>query len=118
MNHNGTPLENLAADRNVDRLLDELHAKKKWLDMMIAGLEAAIESPHMRLVEAAERTWTNGYRGPKVDLDDAEREALGALASWAGSGTRDRPRRARRGSGEAEDPIRATLSRAGNSQAA
>lgn len=81
-------------DAHMNRLLRELHEKKRWLDTMIEGLEAAAGSPHHQLIEKAGQIFEhlNGSR-PKVDLRRAQQEILAGLASQVG---RQRPRRAAR----------------------
>lgn len=81
-------------EANMNRLLRELHEKKRWLDTMIEGLEAAAGSPHHQLIEKAGRIFEhlNGAR-PKVDLRRPQQEVLAGLASQVG---RRRPRRAAR----------------------
>jgi hypothetical protein len=81
-------------DTNVNRLLRELHQKKRWLDTMIEGLEAAAGSPHHQLIERTGQIFEhlNGSR-PKVDLRRPQQQILAGLASQVG---RRRPRRANR----------------------
>jgi len=78
-------------EAHVNRLLRELHEKKRWLDTMIAGLEAAAESPHHHLIERAGEIFEhlNGAH-PKVDLRRPQQRILADLASQVG---RRRPRR-------------------------
>lgn len=70
-----------ASDANVNRLLKELHEKKRWLDVLIDALEAAEHSPHHQLIESAERIFEqlNGDR-PKVDLRPQQQRILADLA--------------------------------------
>ncbi len=76
---------------SVERLLEELHAKKRWLDHMIAGLEAAADSPQHRLIaQAAETFQEAGAASPKVDLIQSKRSELQRLAQRVG-GRRKRP---------------------------
>jgi hypothetical protein len=81
-------------EANVNRLLRELHEKKRWLDTMIEGLEAAAGSPHHQLIERAGEIFEhlNGTR-PKVDL---KRPQLRILADLAGQVGRRRAKRALR----------------------
>jgi hypothetical protein len=81
-------------EAKVNRLLRELHEKKRWLDTMIDGLEAAAGSPHHRLIERAGEIFDhlNGGR-PKVDL---RRPQLRILADLAGQVGRRRARRTMR----------------------
>lgn len=79
---------------NFDRLLEELHAKKAWLDQMIAGLEAAAESPQHRLIaEAAESFESAGTHTPKVDIRSSKRSELQLLAERVGGRGRAAGRR-------------------------
>ena len=67
---------------DIDLLLNELHAKRKWLDTVIAGLESAIQSPHHRLIESLSAEYSNGRNGrPKVDLRSRQLAKLLRLAS-------------------------------------
>ena len=67
---------------DIDLLLNELHAKRKWLDTVIAGLESAIESPDHRLIENLSAAYSNGHNGrPKVDLRSRQQAKLSRLAS-------------------------------------
>jgi hypothetical protein len=83
-----------ANDANVNRLLRELHEKKRWLDTMIEGLEAAAGSPHHQLIETAGQIFEhrNGGR-PKVDLRRPQQRILADLATQVG---RRRAKRAMR----------------------
>ncbi len=86
---------------SVERLLQELHEKKHWLDEMIAGLEAAADSPQHRLIASAARTFEEaGPRQPRVDLVQSKRTELQSLAQRVGGG-RSRSRRSRRSTVEA-----------------
>lgn len=86
-------------EANVNRLLRELHEKKRWLDTMIEGLEAAVDSPHHHLIERAGQIFEhlNGAR-PKVDLRGPQQRILADLASQVG---RRRPRRVPRADAKA-----------------
>lgn len=67
---------------NIDLVLNELHAKRKWLDTVIAGLESAIQSPDHRLIESLSATYPHdGKRRPKVDLRSRQQASLSRLAS-------------------------------------
>lgn len=84
---------------NVEHLLKELHSKKKWLDVMIEGLETAMESPQHQLIEMAAKTFDQPRRrSPKVDYHEAQTGELVALAQQVGGGStrRRRGRRAKR----------------------
>ncbi len=90
---------------SVERLLEELHEKKQWLDQMIAGLEAAAESPQHRLIAQAAETFDSaGSRQPKVDLVQSKRTELQTLAQRVGG---KRPRRGV-GAGRSPSPRRTT----------
>ena len=70
--------------RNVDldRVLEELHAKKRWLDTVIEALERAIESPDHQLLESMANAFANGDQSrPKVDLASPQRARLTRLAT-------------------------------------
>ena len=70
--------------RNVDldRVLAELHAKKRWLDTVIEALERAIESPDHQLLESIVNAFANGDQSrPKVDLGPPQRARLTRLAT-------------------------------------
>lgn len=87
----------LNAGGNVDHLLEELLEKKRWLDLMIAGLEAAVESPQHRLIEMATKTFEEqSVRAPKVDLISNGSGDLAELAKSVGQSRLRRPARARR----------------------
>ena len=74
-------MSNFYVSESMERLLEELHEKKAWLDQMIAGLEAAAESPQHRLIAQAAETFEQaGYRQPKVDLVPSKRAELQTLA--------------------------------------
>ena len=67
---------------DLDRVLDELHAKKRWLDTVIEALEKAIQSPDYQLLECIANAFANGNQsGPKVDLGPPQRARLTRLAS-------------------------------------
>ena len=70
--------------RNVDldRVLDEFHAKKRWLDTVIEALERSIESPDHQLLESIVNAFANGDQSrPKVDLGPPQRARLTRLAT-------------------------------------
>lgn len=77
--------QGVADDANVHRLLRELHEKKRWLDTVIDGLEAAAGSPDHQLIARASTMFEhlNGSR-PKVDLGPRQQQILAALASQVG----------------------------------
>ena len=75
MNNNGSSV-------NIDLLLNELHAKRKWLDTVIAGLESAIQSPDHRLIESLSAAYSSRHNGrPKVDLRSRQQLKLSRLAA-------------------------------------
>jgi hypothetical protein len=67
------------ASLDIERLLGDLHRKKRWLDTVIDGLEKAIQSPEIRLIEAV-RTAFDDERTPRVDLAEDEGSLLRDLA--------------------------------------
>ncbi len=72
---------------NLDHLLKELHSKRRWLDMMIAGLEAALESPHHKLIQTVTRSFGNGHiKGPIADLHWQGQARMARLAEEAARG--------------------------------
>jgi hypothetical protein len=58
---------------DIDRLLGDLHRKKRWLDTVIDGLEQAIQSPEVRLIEAVQAAFDDG---PPFRVDLAEHDGL------------------------------------------
>jgi hypothetical protein len=87
-------METFEVGEGVDSLLKELHEKKRWLDMMISGLEAAVDSPEHRLIELAEKTFEeNAAKAPRVDLENEGKTALTMLASSVGATPHARRRR-------------------------
>ena len=67
---------------NLDRLLNELHAKKRWLDEVISGLEKALRSPDMQFVTLIAKTFgEESSSRPKVDLMSRHQRKLARLAS-------------------------------------
>lgn len=78
-------VEHLTNGGNVDLVLEELHAKKRWLDTVIAGLEMALDSPQHRLLEMAAETFDLEPNGvPKVDLGGGPKAELTQLAVRVG----------------------------------
>lgn len=75
-------------DKTFRRLLDELHAKRSWLDALILSLEAALDSPERRLVEATEKALADNPNVPLVDLPAEQQAALAELAQEVRSGSR------------------------------
>ena len=73
--------------QGVERLLAELHEKKRWLDQMIEALEVAASSPQHTLIAKAASTFeAAGKRLPKVDLRQEARSELQTLAQRVGGG--------------------------------
>lgn len=67
---------------NLDRMLNELHAKKRWLDEVISGLEKALRSPDMQFVTSIAKTFgEESSARPKVDLMSRQKRKLARLAS-------------------------------------
>ena len=75
-------------DKTFRRLLDELHAKRSWLDALILSLEAALDSPERRLVEATEKALADNPNIPLVDLSSEQQSVLARLAQDVRSGSR------------------------------
>ncbi len=69
-------------------LLDELHAKRRWLDAMIASIEAALDSPERRLVEATKKALVENPNVPIVDLAPDQQATLADLAERVRVGAR------------------------------
>jgi hypothetical protein len=57
-----------------------LHRKKCWLDTVIQGLEQAIQSPEIRLIDAVEAAFKDGQT-PRVDILAHQGSLLRALAA-------------------------------------
>jgi hypothetical protein len=65
---------------DIERLLGDLHRKKRWLDTVIEGLEQAMRSPEVQLINAVGTVLKDGS-GPRVDLADGEALHLRVLAA-------------------------------------
>lgn len=67
---------------DLNRLLAELHAKRKWLDEVIRGLEEVSRSPELKFVAAITEIFDE-ERGsqPKVDLLSRQKRRLARLAA-------------------------------------
>ena len=65
---------------DIERLLGELHRKKRWLDTVIEGLEQASRSHEFRFVEAVQAVFGDGQM-PWVDLPADSQTLLRALAA-------------------------------------
>ena len=76
--------QNMDAGEGVDlnRLLTELHAKRRWLDEVIRGLEEVVQSPELKFVTAITEVF-GGDHGPmpKIDLETGGKRRLSRLAS-------------------------------------
>jgi hypothetical protein len=67
---------------DLNRVLTELHGKRKWLDELIQGLEAVAQSPEVALVTAVEEVLSGDWcPKPKVDLGSRKKARLLRLAS-------------------------------------
>lgn len=67
---------------DLNRVLTELHGKRKWLDELIGGLEAVARSPEVALVTAVEEVLSGDWcPKPKVDLGSRKKARLLRLAS-------------------------------------
>ena len=77
---------------NLNRLLTELHAKRKWLDEVIRGLEEVLRSPELKFVTAITEVFgENDGPQPKIDLETGRKRRLSKLATQIGR-TRSRTR--------------------------
>jgi len=65
---------------DIERLLGELHRKKRWLDAMIEGLEEAVHSPQLQLLDAVQAVFEDGQT-PRVDIPADYQTLLLVLAS-------------------------------------
>lgn len=65
---------------DVLNLLEELHRKKRWLDVVIAGLEGVIASPEIRFVLELEKTFNDG-QVPCADIPLESATRLSTLAA-------------------------------------
>jgi len=64
---------------DIERLLEDLYRKKRWLDAVIEGLDQAIQSPENRLIEAVQAAFKD-VPAPLVDIPADEGSLLRALA--------------------------------------
>ena len=86
-------MQGVADPVKLERVLKELYSKKKWLDTIIASLEAAVESPDYRLIERLSQTLDNGDgTRPKVDIRKQQQVRLAALAAQVTKARRIRRR--------------------------
>jgi len=70
---------------NLNRLLTELHAKRRWLDEVIRGLEEVVESPELKFVTAITEVFGEDQTPrPKIDLEAARKRQLSRLAAKVG----------------------------------
>ena len=76
------------SDKAFRRLLDELHAKRRWLDGMILSLEAALDSPERKLVDAMSAALAEHPNTPLVDLPAEEQSLLSRLAQNVRGGSK------------------------------
>jgi hypothetical protein len=91
-------MEQSGVDARVETLLLELHEKKRWLDTMIDGLEAALASPEHQLIALAEEIFEgDAAAAPRVDLQREGRAALTVLARSVGATPQARRKRSRAG---------------------
>lgn len=81
---------------DLNRLLTELHAKRRWLDEVIRGLEDVVQSPELKFVTAITEVFgeDHGPR-PKIDLENGGKRRLSRLASKV-----SRPKKAHAGSAD------------------
>ena len=77
---------------DIDRVLGDLRRKKRWLDTVIQGLEQAIQSPEIRLIDAVQAAFPDESI-PCVDLPPDQGSRIRALAAKV-------PRRGRSGNEE------------------
>ena len=83
---------------DLNRLLTELHAKRRWLDEVIRGLEEVLQSPELKFVTAiAEVFGEEDSPRPKIDLETGRKRRLSRLASRITS-SKNRP-------GGSADPV-------------
>jgi hypothetical protein len=76
--------QNTDAGEGVDlnRLLTELHAKRRWLDEVICGLEEVLTSPELKFVTAITEVFGEDHSPrPKIDLESGRQRRLSRLAS-------------------------------------
>jgi hypothetical protein len=67
---------------NLGPLVEELYARRKWLDRVIASLESAIESPDYRLIAALTEASERGEKGgPAIDLSQIQKTRIQKLAA-------------------------------------
>lgn len=87
-------MSRIEVTESLRELLDELHERKSWLDMMIQGLEAAVESPEHQLIASVEQEFENdGRRSARSELQRERRAVLETLARDVHSSPRARRRR-------------------------
>jgi hypothetical protein len=67
---------------DLNRLLTELHAKRRWLDEVIRGLEEVLDSPELKFVTAITEVFGEDQSPrPKIDLEAGRQRRLSRLAS-------------------------------------
>lgn len=69
-----------SGELNIEKLLEELESKKRWLDVVIAALEVESEAPRSLLAEAVKSAYQDG-QVPLVDLSAESRSLLLHLAT-------------------------------------
>ncbi len=77
-----------ASGQTFQRLLNELHGKRQWLDGMIESLEAALDSPERKLIEETAKALADNPNVPLVDLPADRQDKLSRLARDVRTGTR------------------------------
>lgn len=74
-------MEQSIVTERVEDLLRDLHEKKRWLDMMIGGLEAAVSSPEHRFITSVKEAYdAEGVAAAPSDLQRDRRALLASLA--------------------------------------
>ncbi len=79
---------------SVEVLLADLHEKKRWLDMMIGGLEAAVSSPEHQLITSVEKAFESPSRSRgSAELLSDRKTGLATLAQSVHSSPHARRKR-------------------------
>ena len=64
------------------QLIEELHARKKWLDRVIRSLESAVESPDYRFIAALTEVFERDEKtADKIDLREFQHARIERLAA-------------------------------------
>jgi type II secretory pathway component HofQ len=64
------------------QLVEDLYAKKKWLDRVITSLESAIDSPDYRLIAALTDAFERAEKGAeKIDFQQLQHGRIEKLAA-------------------------------------